>query len=172
MWDRASLPWVNAPRLKETSMTSNLWKGIVAGFVATVALSALFLVKSTMGVMPELDVIAMLTKMMGASSPIAGWVAHFMIGAIIFGAAFAWLANNHIPGGGYWLKGIVFGIGAWILMMVAVMPMAGAGLFGMNMGIMAPVMTLMLHIIYGAVLGAVYGAEKPERVFAVQASPR
>jgi hypothetical protein len=37
------------------------------------------------------------------------------------------------------------------------MPMAGAGLFGMNMGVMAPMMTLVLHLIFGAVLGWVYG---------------
>lgn len=38
------------------------------------------------------------------------------------------------------------------------MPMAGAGIFGLNLGMMAPVMTLVLHLIYGAVLGAVYAA--------------
>ena len=42
-------------------------------------------------------------------------------------------------------------------MMVVLMPMVGAGLFGMNMGIMASVMTLVLHLIFGAVLGWVYG---------------
>ena len=41
-------------------------------------------------------------------------------------------------------------------MMLIVMPAAGAGLFGLNMGMMAPVMTLMLHAIYGAVLGFVF----------------
>ena len=46
------------------------------------------------------------------------------------------------------------------MMMIVIMPMAGAGLFGMNMGVMAPVMTLMLHVIFGAVLGLVYG--RPE----------
>ena len=36
-------------------MTANNWlKGMVAGFVATVVLSALMLMKATMGVMPEL----------------------------------------------------------------------------------------------------------------------
>lgn len=149
---------------------SNLWKGIMAGLIATVVLSTLMLIESMMGVMPELDVIAMLTKMMGISSLIAGWVAHFMIGAIIWGAAFAWLTPN-LPGT-YWLKGLIFGIGAWILMMVVVMPMAGAGLFRMKMGIMAPIMTLVLHVIYGTVLGVVYGAEKPDNDFAVQAPSR
>ena len=47
-------------------------------------------------------------------------------------------------------------------MMVAVMPMADAGFFGLKFGIMAPVMTLVLHVIFGAVLGGIYGLEHPE----------
>jgi hypothetical protein len=42
-------------------------------------------------------------------------------------------------------------------MMIVMMPMAGAGFFGQVLGIAAPVMTLMLHLVFGAVLGAVYG---------------
>ena len=38
------------------------------------------------------------------------------------------------------------------------MPMAGAGLFGLGLGVMAPIATLMLHWAYGAVMGATYGA--------------
>ncbi len=41
-------------------------------------------------------------------------------------------------------------------MMVLIMPMADAGMFGLELGIMAPIMTLMLHMIFGAVMGAVY----------------
>jgi len=48
-------------------------------------------------------------------------------------------------------------------MMVVLMPMAGAGLFGMSMGVMAPVMTLVLHLIFGAVLGWVYGQSAVSR---------
>ncbi len=57
---------------------------------------------------------------------------------------------------------MIFGVGAWIATMILVMPLAGAGLFGMNLGVAAPVMTLVLHVIYGAVLGGVYGLERPE----------
>lgn len=46
----------------------------------------------------------------------------------------------------------------WLIMMIAMMPMAGAGLFGMGIGVAAPAMTLMLHLIFGAVLGAIFGA--------------
>jgi hypothetical protein len=38
------------------------------------------------------------------------------------------------------------------------LPMVGAGVFGMNLGMVAPLMTLMLHVIYGAVLGGVFAA--------------
>lgn len=48
-------------------------------------------------------------------------------------------------------------------MMVMLMPMAGAGAFGLHLGLMAPVATLILHWIYGAVLGAVYGSGQRSR---------
>jgi hypothetical protein len=51
----------------------------------------------------------------------------------------------------------MFSIAAWLMMMLVVMPMAGAGLFGLNLGMAAPMMTLMLHAIFGAVLGVVFG---------------
>ena len=41
-------------------------------------------------------------------------------------------------------------------LMILVMAMAGAGLFGMPFGLMAPIMTLALHIIYRVVLGLVF----------------
>lgn len=131
----------------------NVGRGIVGGLVATAVMSALMLMKAAMGVMPQLDVIAMLAGMMGVSAVIA-WVVHFMIGAI-WGVLFA-LGYGVIPGGGSVVKGMLVGIAAWLMMMVVVMPMAGAGFFGMQMGIMAPVMTLVLHIIFGAVMGFVY----------------
>jgi hypothetical protein len=134
----------------------NIGKGILGGIVGTAVMSALMLMKSAMGLMPELDVIQMLSGMMGISAGIA-WVIHFMIGAI-WGVLFA-LSYRVIPGGSSVVKGMLFGVGAWLMMMIMVMPMAGAGFFGMKMGMMAPVMTLMLHIILGAVMGMVYGKE-------------
>lgn len=55
-----------------------------------------------------------------------------------------------------YLKGMNFGVGAWLTMMIAVVPMAGAGFFGISFG----VMTLVPHIIFGLVLGSVYGAAR------------
>lgn len=113
------------------------------------------------GVMPGHDVVAMLTgmghDMMGLpANPVVGWALHFMIGTVLWGIGFA-LLYKVLPGGGPVAKGIVFGVLAWVPMMLVPMPMAGAGLFGIKMGMMAPVMTLVLHLIWGTVLGATCG---------------
>src|SRR5215467_4085126 len=103
-------------------------RGIIAGFVATVVLSAIMLMKQSMGLMPELDPVAMIGSMAGASSPAAGWIGHFVIGSIFWGVGFA-IISPYLPGP-YWLRGAIFAVGAWLMMMIVMMPMAGAGLFG------------------------------------------
>ncbi len=134
---------------------TNASKGIVAGLAATVMLSMIMFAKGMMGLMPELNVIAMLSSMMNVT-PVVGWAIHFMIGMLAWGLGFV-AVFSILPGATDITRGISFGVAAWFLMMLAVMPMAGAGLFGLNMGMMAPAMTLMLHAIYGAVLGLIFG---------------
>jgi len=142
-------------------MQVNVPKGILAGFIATIALSVLMVLKATMGMMPQMNAIRMLAGMAHGilgmpASPIVGWIIHFIIGTLIWGILFAVLIER-IPGQSATAKGLVFGTAAWVLMMVVIMPMAGAGLFGLHLGIGAPIATLILHWVYGAVLGAVYG---------------
>lgn len=148
---------------------NRLSAGLAAGFVATIVLSVLMVVKSKMGLMPDVNAIQMLTgmsnKMLGTPpNPAVGWVIHFLIGALLWGALFSALFDK-LPAASAAVKGIVFSIGAWLLMMIGPMPMAGAGLFGLNIGIQAPVATLVLHIVFGGTLGAVflrlYTADQP-----------
>ena len=124
-------------------------RGIIAGLVATAVLSLLMLMKGMMGLMPDVDIIAMLAGKMGGNAML-GWGAHFMIG-IIYGLAMA------IIGGGLG-RGMALATVGWLIMMVALMPMMGSGMFGMSMpsGMMVPAATLMLHLIFGAVLGFTY----------------
>lgn len=131
----------------------NIKAGLLSGFIATIVLSVLMVMKAKMGVMPDLNAIKMLAGMMHGPM-LMGWVAHFMIGTVVWGLLFAALVNK-LPGG-VMSSAIIFSIGAWLLMMIGPMPMAGAGLFGLNLGMMAPVATLMLHLIWGAVLGFSY----------------
>ena len=76
--------------------------GIVAGFIATVVLSILMLIKSMMGVLPALDLIAMLSGMGNRwmhlpDTPMVGWIIHFMIGTLLWGIVFA-LVHCHADG--------------------------------------------------------------------------
>jgi hypothetical protein len=142
--------------------TANYLKGIVGGLAGTIALSTFMVMKDMMGIMPQFDMVGMLATMLGASRMTA-WIVHLLIGTVVWGALFAWL-DPYLPGRSHWLKGTSFGIAAWVLMMILVMPMAGAGLFAANLGMMVTAATLMLHAMYGAVLGGVYAAERPDPV--------
>lgn len=136
---------------------SRIAKGLLAGLAATIALSVLMVMKTMMGVMPQLDLPKMIAAMMGApDTPLLGWAVHFMIGVVGYGFAMVFL-NERLPGNSPTAHGVMVGVAGWLVMMVMVMPMAGAGVFGMAMGVMAPMMTLVLHVIFGAVLGWAYG---------------
>ncbi|WP_133493375.1 DUF6789 family protein [Alcanivorax sp. 24] len=137
-------------------------KSMIGGFLATVVLSLLMMLKAQMGLMPGLNVITMLSGMLHTqlgipASPAIGWLMHFAIGTVMWGLLFAFLYDL-LPGRGPIGKGMAFGCAAWLMMMVLPMPMAGAGFFGLKIGMMAPVMTLILHIVWGWVLGMVVGA--------------
>ncbi len=133
--------------------------GLIAGFIATVVLSAIMILKSIMGVMPDVNAIKMMAGMISQKTgmtntlPIA-WIMHFIIGTVVWGGGFS-IIQSALPGSSI-VKGIVFGVGAWLIMMLVVMPMTGEGLFGLNIGPHATLATLMLHIVYGAVLGSVF----------------
>lgn len=55
-----------------------------------------------MGLMPELNPVEMLSDMLGANTPVGGWIMHFLIGTVFWGSLFAWLDPN-IPGESHWL---------------------------------------------------------------------
>lgn len=136
-------------------------RGLLAGFVATIVLSGFMLIKHAMGLMPQLNVIMMISHIM-RTPPAVGWIMHFMIGTVLWGLIYASL--NRLLVGPQWLRGVEFATGAWLLMMIMLMPVAGAGVFGLELGMTAPIATLILHWIYGAVLGAVYDSGREARV--------
>jgi hypothetical protein len=144
---------------------SNALKGMLAGFVATLVLSVLMILNGAFNVLPQVNIIRLLTALGTLSVP-AAWMDHFIVGVVVWGLLFAvydGAAGRPAP----WLKGPIFGVFAWLVMMVAFMPLAGAGFFGTKIGPSAPAGLLVLHLIYGVVLGATYsllGALVPVKV--------
>jgi hypothetical protein len=57
---------------------------------------------------------------------------------------------------------LLFGIGAWLVVMLAVMPLTRGGFFGLALGLATPVAMLLVHLVYGAALGGIYGLLRPE----------
>jgi uncharacterized membrane protein YagU involved in acid resistance len=138
----------------EIAMTNSM-KGMTAGFIATVVLSALLMLKSSMALAPHLNIINLLTQL-GSIGTVAAWMDHFIVGTVVWGLLFG-AFDAVYEKGAYWLKGIMFGVFAWLLMMIVFMPLVKAGLFGSKIGLEAPAVTLVYHLVYGAVLGVIYG---------------
>ncbi len=143
---------------------------VVAGLVATAVMTALMYMGKAMGM--RMDMPRMLGLMFTGPDSTGvvyalGLIAHFMMGvlfAIIYAALFSLLGIE-----ASWLWGAVFGAvhgvmaGMAFRMMPAMHPrmgpgevLAAPGPFGANYGSMIPVGVMMLHIIFGAVVGWLY----------------
>lgn len=134
---------------------SNSLRGMLAGLVATLVLSAVMLLKSSMGLWPELNLIRLLTNL-GSIQTVAAWMDHFIVGVIVWGLMFG-AFDALWERGAYWLKGLLFGVFAWLVMMILFMPLTKTGFFGVKIGPAAIYVTLGYHLIYGLVLGLTYG---------------
>src|SRR5437879_8693249 len=134
---------------------SNALRGMIAGFIATLVLTALMLLNGALDLIPEINIIRLLTTLGTLSVP-AAWMDHFIVGVIVWGLLFAvydGAASRPAP----WLKGIIFGVFTWLMMMVTFMPLAGAGFFGAKVDISTHIGLLVLNLIFGAVLVVTYG---------------
>ena len=127
----------------DVSIPDRIGNGIVAGFIATLVLSVLH------------EPVALLTEVVGMERPAAGLLFHFFVGTLLWGGLFG-ILHDHLYGPS-WLRGIAFAAIAWLVVMLLVMPAAGAGLFGIEIDIAVPFMIALFHLLYGALLGATYG---------------
>ena len=134
-------------------MSSNL-KAMTAGLVATVILSAMIAVKASYGLWPEVNLIQLLMNL-GSITRVQAWMDHFIIGVVVWGLVYSGLEATW-DRGPHWLKGMVLGTVAWLVMMVAFMPLAKAGFFGSKIGPAGAGVLLVYHLIYGLVLGLTY----------------
>ena len=134
----------------------NTNKIIRAGVSATAIMSIVAVIVAPMMGMPKMD----FGTMLGTNNPMmampyaAGWMMHFVVG-IVLTALYASVFLNRLSGS-YAVRGIVFAMIPFIIAQSMMMPMMGNGFWsgGDMMTIMG---SLIGHIVFGAVLGAVYG---------------
>lgn len=134
------------PRLDDgwhISATDRIGNGVVAGFIATLVLSALH------------EPVMLVTEAVGVRAPVAGWLFHFFVGTLLWGGAFGFV-HDYLPGPS-WVRGVTFAAAAAAVVLIVFAPLSGAGLLCLKHGIFAPFVVAFFHLAYGAILGAVYG---------------
>lgn len=139
----------------------DLARGLIAGFVATVVISMIMILRLAMGLMPWFNPVEIMnlnvqTLLDTRSSPVLGWFVHFVVGTVLWGGIYAVLADR-LPGQRPGTRGLVFGLGAWLFVMLTVFPLAGSGFFALGLGVAAMLFTLITHLVFGWVLGATFG---------------
>ena len=133
-------------------------RAIAAGAVGTAAITMLMLGAPFMG-MPKMPIGEMLGSLLHIGSA-AGWAMHVVIGLVLAVIYAGWFATR-LPGGPV-LRGGIYGFGVFLLAQLVVTPMMGGGVFsGGNMPMVAG--SLLGHLVYGALVGAVYGGETKAR---------
>jgi len=126
-------------------MNNKFLKSVLAGIVATIAMTAMIMIAVKLG-MPKMDPPQLLATTMGVSVVI-GWVMHFMIG-IIFALIYAYIISGWLTKiSSILLKGVIFGIIAFVIALISMLVMS----------IMFPSMPVpsgnMVMIIMGALMG-------------------
>ena len=146
---------------------ANVSRAMLAGLAATLAMTMMMYAAPLMG-MPKMDIAAMLGSLVNGGempAPMSGpwWMGmmmHFVHGVVIFPLLYAYLLYRVLPGSD-WVRGMLWGVILWLVAQMMVMPMMGMGFFSSAapQPTMAVLGSLMGHLIYGAILGALAGAQ-------------
>jgi hypothetical protein len=128
--------------------------GLRAGLIAAIITTIINLAGRAAGVLSE----AMDLKLMAefAIDPAAhpagalalGSVIHIIAGGVV-GSIYAFLVRSYTA-----KSGLFFMLAFWLVMMLVVSPLAQRGLFGIKLGLAFPIATLILHVVFGAVMGS------------------
>lgn len=136
-------------------MMSRVTKGMIAGFSAALAVAAVEAVQTLAGPW-FVSFPRLLTVIMGTEGAVwTGWAAHFAVGTFVLGPLFGILCPK-MPTDTPETKGIVFAVGAFVLMGLTVAPLAGVGMFGLRAGFPSLAWLILTHAVFGVVMGNVY----------------
>ena len=136
-------------------MHRNWSRAAMGGIVGTLVMSAVGMWIAPMMGMPRMNPAEMLAGAMGGNLAL-GWAAHLMIG-VILALGYAVVAPSLV--GPPAVRGALYAVAPWLVAQVAVMPMMGAPVFSGSL--VLAIGSLMGHLIYGAIVGAVYGPPAP-----------
>lgn len=166
--------------VERTSLRSTIVLSLLAGFVASVAMVMAFAAAFATALVLSRLPVPLLAAWFHAltSNPlidVAGpnlyaATAIFFIGGLLWALLFALVAETRLRGPA-WERGVRFALVPWLFSLIVFMPLVGGGVLGLGLGAgpLPMLGNLILHVVYGAVLGAVWGSaesviDRPLRV--------
>ena len=151
----------------ETRRNDWLPNSVLSGFVATFAMTALLAVAYGLargfgdqtGSTLERWFWALANNEMTRTTRdgIALAIALNLLMGMVWAVVYARVVEPAIGGRG-WRKGILFALIPWVLSVIAFLPIMGGGFLGSDLdaGPLPVLGNLLLHVVYGAVLGMIY----------------
>jgi hypothetical protein len=150
-------------------LSSSVVLALLAGFIASVAmvvafavafLAALLLSRLPVPVVAEWFRGLTSNRLIDVAGPnLYAATAAFFVGGLIWALLFVLVLQPRLNGPP-WQRGMQFALIPWLFSLVVFMPLVGGGLLGMSLGAgPLPVLgNLILHAVYGVVLGTVWGS--------------
>jgi hypothetical protein len=148
-----------------------LLRGSESGIVATVAMSIPMMLGQLMGLspMPKPFPKAVVETILGDDAPESVLTAGTVVSHLGYGGTFGALLSTF--GRPVTVnKGLGVGAGLWAVMQVVFLPLVGWGAFGRKISGKIPVVTLLLHAVYGGTLGWLLGRYDEEAGVATEDS--
>jgi hypothetical protein len=139
-------------------MKTRLSNGALSGLAGAAASGAIALLASGSGLSPQFNPPDLLARLMNTTpDAVVGWGAHLLVYGLGLGLLFGALGRK-LSDLGYTLSGLFFALFTYGAAGLLFMPMAGAGVFGMNLGYATVPVMLVAHLAFGLTLGRVYAA--------------
>lgn len=155
--------WEGSP----SNRTNWLSNSVIAGFPASVVMTVVFIAGFVFsGAFAAQDGNIVSRWFWGITNnsltdsaydiPIGAYSVNLLAG-LVWAGVYGFFAEPRLSGPG-WRKGMLFSIVPWLLSLLVFFPIVGAGFFGSDLGAgpLPAIGNLVLHLVYGAVLGSVY----------------
>jgi hypothetical protein len=142
----------------------NFLFSLLAGFGATTVHIALMAIKHRAGILPTFEPYDDLQRLLSSltnlsfDSPLS-WLLPYVNGALILGFVFGKLFA-YLPGRTPIAKAAAFGLVAWLIMGLGLLPLAGRGIFAreLGLGVLPALLMLAMLMTYAIVMSLLYAS--------------
>ncbi len=151
--------------MSDEASSKTVMFGVIGGIIGGIVMAMPMLMMSFPTNPSTSNMLEMISLVMGPPNLLIGVMIHLMFSVIygfVFGVVIFLLVNQFnqsVPTFWYFIVfGAIFGVILWIIGPLVVMPMMMGDKFGQTLDqMMLWAATLMGHLVYGVVLGAVFG---------------